>query len=88
MIRTDRGVLDGRVLIASSVPHPECAGRDLDQIAAEWNMSKTEATQRPTHRPVDINRLTAWSYCGRPDRRHSRYHAPEPPAPRVHRSFA
>lgn len=46
MIRTDRGVLDGRVLIASSVPHPECAGRDLDQIAAEWNMSKVEAAQR------------------------------------------
>ena len=29
MIRTDRGMLDGRVLIASSVPHPECAGREL-----------------------------------------------------------
>jgi N-acyl-D-amino-acid deacylase len=46
MIRTDRGVLDGRVLIASSVPHPECAGRDLDQIAAEWKVSKAEAAQR------------------------------------------
>ncbi len=35
MIRTDRGMLDSRVLIASSVPHPECAGRDLADIAAE-----------------------------------------------------
>ena len=34
MIRTDRGMLDGRVLIASSEPHPEMAGRDLDDIAA------------------------------------------------------
>lgn len=46
MIRTDKGALDGRVLIASSVPHPECAGRDLDDIAAEWGLSKAEAAQR------------------------------------------
>lgn len=46
MIRTDRGMLEGRVLIASSTPHPECAGRDLDAIAAEWQVSKEEAAQR------------------------------------------
>jgi N-acyl-D-amino-acid deacylase len=46
MIRTDRGMLDGRVLIASSVPHPECAGRDLDAIAAEWGVSKDDAARR------------------------------------------
>lgn len=46
MIRTDRGMLDSRVLIASSVPHPECAGRDLDQIAAEWGVAKDEAARR------------------------------------------
>ncbi len=46
MIRTDRGMLDGRVLIASSVPHPECAGRDLDDIAKEWGVSKEAAAQR------------------------------------------
>ncbi len=46
MIRTDRGMLDGRVLIASSVPHPECAGRDLDAIAAEWGVAKDEAARR------------------------------------------
>ncbi|WP_390349243.1 amidohydrolase family protein [Variovorax boronicumulans] len=46
MIRTDRGMLDNRVLIASSVPHPECAGRDLADIATEWGVSKDEAARR------------------------------------------
>ncbi|MFZ4478710.1 MAG: N-acyl-D-amino-acid deacylase family protein [Rhodoferax sp.] len=46
MIRTDRGMLEGRVLIASSVPHPECAGRDLDDIAKEWGLSKDQAARR------------------------------------------
>jgi N-acyl-D-amino-acid deacylase len=46
MIRTDRGMLEGRVLIASSAPHPECAGRDLDDIAREWNVAKDEAARR------------------------------------------
>ena len=43
MIRADRGMLDGRVLIASSEPHPECAGRDLADIAADWGVSKHDA---------------------------------------------
>ena len=46
MIRTDRGMLDGRVLIASSVPHPECAGRDLGDIAAGWGVEEGEAARR------------------------------------------
>jgi N-acyl-D-amino-acid deacylase len=46
MIRTDRGLIDGRVLIASSVPHPECAGRDLSDIAAEWGVPRDEAARR------------------------------------------
>jgi N-acyl-D-amino-acid deacylase len=46
MIRTDRGMLEGRVQIASSVPHPECEGRDLDDIAAEWGVAKDEAARR------------------------------------------
>ncbi|HSV54913.1 MAG TPA: D-aminoacylase [Burkholderiaceae bacterium] len=46
MIRTDRGMLEGRVLIASSTPHPECAGRDLDDIAREWGCPKDEAARR------------------------------------------
>lgn len=46
MIRTDRGMLDGRVLIASSEPHPECAGRDLGDIAREWGVPEPEAARR------------------------------------------
>jgi len=46
MIRTDRGMIDGRVLIADSQPHPECAGRDLADIAREWGVSRTEAAER------------------------------------------
>ena len=46
MIRTDRGMLDGRVLIASSQPHPECAGRELGAIAAEWGVAESEAARR------------------------------------------
>ncbi len=46
MIRTDRGMLEGRVLIASSDPHPECAGRDLDAIAKEWGMSKEDTAKK------------------------------------------
>jgi N-acyl-D-amino-acid deacylase len=46
MIRTDRGMLEGRVLIASSQPHPECAGRDLKDIAAEWGLSNDDAARR------------------------------------------
>ncbi|MBI3367703.1 MAG: D-aminoacylase [Burkholderiales bacterium] len=46
MIRTDRGMLEGRVLIASSQPHPECAGRDLDDIAREWGLGKDDAARR------------------------------------------
>lgn len=46
MIRTDGGMLDNRVLIASSGPHPDCAGRDLSDIAAEWGLSREEAARR------------------------------------------
>lgn len=46
MIRTDRGMLDNRVLIASSEPHPECAGRDLADIAAAWGVPREEAARR------------------------------------------
>jgi N-acyl-D-amino-acid deacylase len=46
MIRTDRGMLDGRVLIASSVPHPECAGRELGEIAESWGVAESEAARR------------------------------------------
>lgn len=46
MIRSDRGMLDARVLIASSEPHPECAGKDLDAIARQWGVTKTAAAEQ------------------------------------------
>ncbi len=46
MIRSDKGMIDGRVLIASSVPYPDCAGRYLDDIAKDWGVDKYEAAER------------------------------------------
>ena len=46
MIRTDPAMLDGRVQIASSVPHPECVGRTVADIAAEWGVPQPEAARR------------------------------------------
>jgi N-acyl-D-amino-acid deacylase len=46
MLHTDPNRLQGRVLIASSEPHPEQAGRDLDEIAAQWGVGKVEAAAR------------------------------------------
>lgn len=46
MIRADRGMLEGRVLIAESQPHPECAGRELDDIARDWGVDRAEAARR------------------------------------------
>lgn len=46
MIRTDAGMLGARVLIASSVPHPECAGRELSEIAKQWGVAADEAARR------------------------------------------
>ena len=46
MIRTDPAMLDGRVKIVSSDPHPEMAGRDLDDIAEQWGLAKAEAAKR------------------------------------------
>ncbi len=46
MIRTDKGMLDGRVLIASSDPHPECAGSYLDDIAAQWGEDKHAVAEK------------------------------------------
>lgn len=46
MIRTERAMLDGRMVIATSEPHPECAGREITDIAAEWGVDKAEAARR------------------------------------------
>ena len=46
MIHADPAMLGGRVLIASSEPHPECAGRLLQDIAAEWQVPLVQAARR------------------------------------------
>ena len=46
MLHLDAARLQGRIKIASSVSHPECQGRDLDDIAAEWGVDKLEAAKR------------------------------------------
>lgn len=38
--------LEGKVLIASSQTHPNCAGRYLSDIADEWKVSREEAARR------------------------------------------
>jgi len=70
MIRTDRGMLDARILIASSEPHPEMAGRDLKDIAAQWGVSGAEAAQRLqpgtaiyfTMDEADVRRILAFEH--------------------------
>jgi N-acyl-D-amino-acid deacylase len=46
MIRTDPEMLAGRVIIVTSAPHPECDGRDLADIAAEWGVAPEVAAAR------------------------------------------
>lgn len=46
MIRTDSAMLAERVIINTSLPHPECNGRDLADIAHEWGVGLEEAAHR------------------------------------------
>jgi N-acyl-D-amino-acid deacylase len=46
MLHDDPVRLQGRVLIAHSTPHPQMAGRDLDDIARAWGVDKTAAVRR------------------------------------------
>ena len=46
MLRSEPKMLTSKVLVVSSDPHPEMAGRDLDEIAAEWQVSKADAAAR------------------------------------------
>ena len=46
MLHTEADKLEGRVRIAASTPHPECVGRDLSDIAAEWGVGLVEASHR------------------------------------------
>lgn len=46
MIRSDSFVREGRVVIASSEPHPECAGQTLAEVAEAWGTNREEAARR------------------------------------------
>ena len=46
MIMTEPEMLANRVTIVSSEPHPECNGRDLDDIARDWGVDKVTAATR------------------------------------------
>ncbi|MFO1199487.1 MAG: D-aminoacylase [Burkholderiaceae bacterium] len=46
VLNIHRTVLASKVLITWSRPHPECGGRDLDELAAEWGVTVDEAVAR------------------------------------------
>jgi N-acyl-D-amino-acid deacylase len=46
MLHTDEAKLQGRVVIATCEPYPEYSGRELAQIADEWQVSRVEAARR------------------------------------------
>lgn len=46
VLSASRLAMSSRVLVAWSTPHPECAGRDLAQVAAGWGIAAEEAVQR------------------------------------------
>jgi len=46
VLMPDRLREDTRVLVSWSVPHPELAGRDLSEIARDWNCDIRDAAQR------------------------------------------
>ncbi|MDR2326548.1 MAG: D-aminoacylase [Acidovorax sp.] len=46
MLHLDEERLQGRVVIASSASHPEMQGRDLQDIADGWGVSRVEASKR------------------------------------------
>lgn len=46
MLHTDPAKLQVKVVVATSAAHPEVAGRDLADIAAEWGVDRLEAAKR------------------------------------------
>jgi N-acyl-D-amino-acid deacylase len=70
MLHNDPVRLQGKVLIAHSEPHPQMAGRDLDDIAREWGCNKLEAVRRlqPASaiyfmmREDDVQRILAYEH--------------------------
>ncbi len=46
VLTADRASIASRTLVASSVPHPEAAGRDLGDLAREWGVDIAQACSR------------------------------------------
>jgi N-acyl-D-amino-acid deacylase len=46
ILSADRAAAATRTLVTWSKAHPECAGRDLDELAREWGVAQAKAAQR------------------------------------------
>jgi len=46
MLHVDEARLVGRILVASAEHYPQVEGRDLDDIAAEWGLSRVETARK------------------------------------------
>jgi N-acyl-D-amino-acid deacylase len=46
ILTADRAAVASRTLVTWSKPHPECAGKDLDELARLWAVSQAEAADR------------------------------------------
>ncbi len=46
ILTADRAAAASRTLVTWSKPHPECAGKDLDELATAWGVSPAEAANR------------------------------------------
>ncbi|MGE4527470.1 MAG: amidohydrolase family protein [Rhodospirillaceae bacterium] len=46
MLRSNPDFDDCRIIVAESEPHPECDGRELAEIAAEWGVKPHQAARR------------------------------------------
>jgi N-acyl-D-amino-acid deacylase len=46
ILSADRAAAASRTLVTWSKPHPECAGKDLDDLARAWQVSQAQAVQR------------------------------------------
>jgi N-acyl-D-amino-acid deacylase len=46
ILSADRAAVASRTVVTWSKPHPECAGRDLDDLAREWQVAQADAAAR------------------------------------------
>ncbi|VFR22430.1 D-aminoacylase [plant metagenome] len=68
MLRPERVALCERILVTWSTPHPEASGRDLRDIARDWQCAPREAAQRLLPAGAvyfimdeqDVRRILAW----------------------------